>query len=253
MRVKIGPYVNWTGPYQIADKIFFWCERNPSDEQAERWDYKAQDWLGNFLAHGFYKKDPNDYSLFNEDEPVTWFYKLLSWIHSKQKRTVDIKLDRWDTWNMDSTLALIILPMLKQLKATKHGSPNVDLEDVPEHLRFTETEEYDSQQCFDFYNEDDQKIVCDVHTRWNWVLDEMIWTFEQFQPDCDWENQYTIGEVDLMSVPCEFDENGKPKLFSLEHGPKHTAKTDWDAVNRHQARIDNGLVLFGKYYRGLWD
>lgn len=29
----------------------------------------------------------------------------------------------WDTWNMDHTLALIILPMLKQLKATKHGYP----------------------------------------------------------------------------------------------------------------------------------
>lgn len=253
MRIKIGPYVNWIGPYQIADKIFFWCDRYPSDEKEERWDYKAHDWLGEFLAHGFHKKDPNDYSLIRKDEHVTWFYKLLSWIHSKQHRTIKIKLDRWDTWNMDSTLALIILPMLKQLKATKHGSPQVDLEDVPEHLRFSETEEYGSQQCFDFYWENDQKVACDVHTRWSWVLDEMIWAFEQLQPDYDWEDQYTTGEIDFMSVPYEFDENGKPKMFSLEHGPNHTSKTDWDAVAKHQARIDKGLILFGKYYRGLWD
>ena len=37
-----------------------------------------------------------------------------------------VKIDYWDTWSMDHTLSYIIVPMLKQLKATKHGAPYVD-------------------------------------------------------------------------------------------------------------------------------
>jgi len=55
---------------------------------------------------------------------------------------VNVHIDKWDTWSMDATLAHIIVPMLKQLKATKHGAPLVELEDVPEHLRSEKTDEY---------------------------------------------------------------------------------------------------------------
>jgi hypothetical protein len=261
MYVKIGPYVNWFGPYQVADKIFFWVDnypelKDPTGKLEERWDYKAKDWLGEFLAHGFEKEKPeNDvFRRRRRERHHTWFYKLLSWIHSKQKRTMIIKLDRWDSWNVDGTLSPIILPLLKQLKSHKHGSGMVDLEDVPEHLRYTQTEDYDSQLVFDFYEkEDTSKLNVDVHVRWDWVLDEMIWTFEQLQPDYDWEDQYSTGEIDWLSVPCEWHENGKPKLFRMEEGPEHTYKTDWTAREKHQERINNGLRLFGKYYQNLWD
>lgn len=260
MYVKIGPYVDWIGPYQIADKIFFWVDnypelKDPTGKLEERWDYKAKDWLGEFLAHGFHKEtDEQRGRLFNRDRHHTWFYKLLSWIHSKQKRKVIVKLDRWDSWNVDGTLSLIALPLLKQLKATKHGSGMVDLEDVPEHLRYTETEDYDPQKCFDFYHEEKaEKLEVDVHVRWDWVLDEMIWAFEQLQPDCDWESQYTTGEYDLRSEACKWDENGKPLLYQMKEGPNHTVVTDWEARQKHQDRINNGLRLFGKYYQNLWD
>ena len=49
---------------------------------------------------------------------------------TKQQK-VSIKIDPWDTWSMDLTLALIIHPMLKQLHKTSHGAPYVDDEDVP--------------------------------------------------------------------------------------------------------------------------
>ena len=39
-------------------------------------------------------------------------------------RTEKIHIDPWDTWSMDYTLALIILPMLNQLKESKHGAPS---------------------------------------------------------------------------------------------------------------------------------
>ena len=94
---------------------------------------------------------------------------------------VDVHIDSWDTWSMDYTLAPIILPMLKQLKETKHGAPNVDPEDVPEKLRPTEewkkAYEGDGSTDPDFFN------------RWDWVMDEMIWAFEQKCRD-NWEENY---------------------------------------------------------------
>jgi hypothetical protein len=125
---------------------------------------------------------------------------------------------------MDTTLAIIILPMLKQLKETKHGSQIVDLEDVPEELRCNNHEEWDQQKCFDFYNEHEVKEGDrDVHARWNWVMDEMIWAFEQI---CD-------------------NDNDK-EFYSGEH-------FDVEGYQKHHDRINNGTRLFGKYYRGLWD
>ena len=148
----------------------------------------------------------------------------------KGKRKIDIKLDRYDTWNMDHTLALIILPMLKQLKKEKHGSPIVDSEDVPEELRVTTTEDWEDQKCFDFYHKDKKikKKEWDiVHKRWNWVMDEMIYAFTEYNNDFKGEN----------------------KFFSK----KPIKIVDKDAYEAYHNRINNGLRLFGKYYRGLWD
>ena len=42
MKVYLGPYISWLGPYQLADKIFFWTEKYPEDKTLEdRWDYRA--------------------------------------------------------------------------------------------------------------------------------------------------------------------------------------------------------------------
>ena len=83
------------------------------------------------------------------------------------ERKVSVKIDPWDTWSMDNTLSLIIVPMLKQLKADTHGAPTVDLEDVPEALRGA------TESLF--------------FERWDWCLDVMIYAFEITSSDVDWE------------------------------------------------------------------
>lgn len=88
------------------------------------------------------------------------------------ERKVSVKIDPWDTWSMDNTLALIIVPMLKQLKADTHGAPTVDLEDVPEALRG------DTESLF--------------FERWDWCLDVMIYAFEVSSSDADWEEMDKI-------------------------------------------------------------
>ncbi len=34
------------------------------------------------------------------------------------------------------------------------------------------------------------------------------------------------------SVPCEWDENGKPTLYTFEDGPNHTYECDYDGMRK---------------------
>jgi hypothetical protein len=121
-----------------------------------------------------------------------------------------VKLDHEDTWNADHTLAIIILPLLKKLKADKHGAPYVDDADVPWYLRNN-------------VNKIDENGLSEAHfKKYKWVLDEIIWTFEQLN-NFDWDMRYY----------------GRNKL-------------DPEGYNRHNEAIENGLRLFAKHYRTLW-
>jgi len=238
MKVYIGPYKNWFGPYQLAEKMLFWMDKD-KDERVHN--------FGEWLAHGSVEPEPEFRTgmdiLSRKERPNTLLYRFLLWIESRRKRKIKIRIDPYDTWGMDTTLSMIILPMLKQLHATKHGAPLVDDDDVPENLRSTTAEPRENE-----WDTDSNHFV-----RWDWVMDEMIWTFTQLHPDTDWEAQYRSGEYDLHSVPCEWDKDGKPTLYEMKDGPNHTAKIDYDGMKAHQDRINNGLRLFGRYYQGLWD
>ena len=154
------------------------------------------------------------------------YQKVMDFIHPEVNY---VKIDYWDTWSMDHTLSPIILPMLVQLQKTKQGSPNVDDEDVPEYLRSTSAPAKENE-----WDTDDN-----WHKRWEWVMNEMIWAFTQLN-DKDNEGQfYEHPEVDV-------NEKDLSKLIS-------NIKCDYDGLRAHNERIQNGLCLFGKYYRGLWD
>lgn len=252
MKVYIGRYKNWFGPYQLAELLCFWV-KNEKDEIGLS---KKPDWVhdfGHFLATGSFDSDKSD--IFSNDcrkEKKTLLYRFLLWVDSFKKRTEYIKIDNYDTWNMDDTLAKMILPMLIQLQKTKHGSQMVDLDDVPEYLRYTSHEEWEDQKCFDFYHQHKTKEgECDVHTRWDWVMDEMIFAFKSYT--YDWEEKYRSGEFDMKSEPCEWDDNGKPTIYKMVAGSNHTYELDFERMQKEQDRINNGLRLFGKYFKGLWD
>ena len=239
MKVKIGPYTNWFGPYQLAEMLCFWA-KDVEDEYGLK---RKPDWVHNFgewLAYGSVKPEPEvgeTYTLFDNDRKPTLLHRFLTWIHSKQKRTIKVHVDRWDTWSMDDTLAHIILPMLKQLKATKHGAPYVDLTDVPKELHGKKLTK----------KQKDNGEVDDKHfERWDWVLDEMIFAFENKVND-DWEEQFETGEYDFQWKKLE-DGNSQ-----MVKGPNHTAETDWEGRKKYQERISNGFRLFGKYFENLWD
>lgn len=175
-----------------------------------------------------------------EDALQCLYNKTINVYLDRKKRKIRVRIDEYDTWSMDDTLAPIILPMLEQLNATKHGAPWVDGEDVPEELRSTSARELTQE-------EKDTGHVDDNHfKRWDWVIDEMIWAFEQ--KTIDWEDQYTTGEYDW-----KFEKIEGSTCSRMVKGPNHTAVTDWEGRKAHQKRISNGFRLFGKYFESLWD
>ena len=242
MKVKLGPYKDWFGPYQLADLLCFWA-KSVEDEYGMK---RKPDWVhdfGEWLAHGKVLPEPAVGEVYNawDERRQTWLYRFLTWIHSKKNRTVYVHIDPWDIWSMDVTLGHIVRPMLKMLKDKKHGAPMVDLEDVPEHLHPNEEE----RAAYDVDGTTDSKFF----ERWDWVMSEMIFAFESLDGGAnqDWEDQFTTGEYDFQWKKLE-DGNSQ-----MVHGPSHTAETDWDARKAYAERIQNGFRLFGKYFQHLWD
>lgn len=223
MKVYTSKYrYHWISPYTMLEKVLFW-------KDWENISYKTP-WVKKWSD----RLQPLSIAI----------QKVLDVIHP---RINYVKIDYWDTWSMDSTLSPIILPMLKQLKATKHGSGYIDMEDVPEHLRTTTTEDYDGQETFDFYKENVPEGG-DIHARYEWVLNEMIWTFEQLNDD-DNEGKFWIQkpEIDFDDHPEDEGKEVVPVRWTVE------GKCDWEGLRKHQERIQNGCRLFGKYYQTLWD
>ena len=179
---------------------------------------------------------PNEHSRFENtlewvEDRMQDVYNVFNWIwFDRRQQRVKVHIDRWDTWSMDHTLAPIILPMLVQLKETKHGAPHVDLEDVPKELHGKKLTK----------KQKEKGEVDDKHfERWDWVLNEMIWAFEQKCRD-HWEEDYYGPYIE-----------GEGEGDGILGG--HFEWTDDEGRQKHQERMSNGFRLFGKYFESLWD
>jgi hypothetical protein len=192
---------HWISPYTVLEKVFFWREIDYDEPIIDKWSDRLSP-----ICQGI--------------------QKVLDFIHPKINY---VKIDRWDTWSMDYSLSFIVVPMLKQLKETKHGAPFVDDEDVPEELKSTSAPPKENE-----YETDENHFK-----RWDWALNEMIWAFEQ--------NLDTNSEEKFFDH-AEWDEKEKDFGKNL-----HKIKIDQPGLKAHQDRKANGFRLFGKYYQGLWD
>ena len=163
-------------------------------------------------------------------------------------RKIKVRIDDYDTWSAENTLAQVILPTLVQLKKHMQGSPLIDINDVPEHLR--PTEEPDENNGY---------IDNTHHDRWNWVLDEMIWAFQQHAMGSDkWEDQF-VHNIDQFEIKWikieegEFAGHTEMKTNYQKDPSKPPYFRDQKGIDKHHERMANGRRLFAKYYEGLWD
>ena len=203
MKVYTGPYTNWIGPYQIANLL---QKVGVSEDRCDK--------IGDYLAK-------------------TWLNKFCNWLEKKRKRKEKIKIHYYDVWSMDYTLSLIVLPMLKQLKEVQHGAPHTDDEDVPEGLGLRSSEAPIKENDYDT---DDNHFK-----RWDWIMDELIWTFEQLCEDNKGESQF------FDHSKCTKDSE------DILDWSKSKVQIDQEGLKKHEERVQNGCRLFGKYYQCLWD
>lgn len=148
MKVYISNYrYHWMSPYKVADKICFWREISIDEKWVRCLNTLIYPVMSNIM-------------------------KFLDIIHP---RVEYIKIDKYDTWGMDTTLAAIILPMLKQLKATKHGYPS----------NLTEK-------------------------KWNYIMDEMIWAFNEIaNKNDDGDEQFFMKNIDWDGLKAYHDRLNK--------------------------------------------
>lgn len=194
MKVYIGSYCRWVGPYQISEWLLHYPVKWKWITEDQEHDFGG--WLNNHYIGDFCR-----------------------WIHSFQKRKVEIQIDDHDTWNAFTTISMIVHPLLVKYRDDLHGAGFVDEEDVPEHLRVSAAPELTDVEKNNGHVDDN------FHKRWEWVLDEMIFAHAYHAND----------EAEMMF----YDEI--------------TNKWDNEAEEKTRERVNNGMRLFAKYYRGLWD
>ena len=216
MKIYKSCYRNhWISPYTVLEYVFFWtawskCGRNKGIVEDK-----------DFIDHPAWVERATAY-ISPVSNAVKW---VLDLIHPPINI---VKIDRYDTWSMDHTLADIILPMLKQLQATKHGAPYTEDLDVPEYLQSHMAQPKENEWDTDSLH----------FMRWDWILDEMIWAFEQ-KVDDEADNKF------FDHTDCNVTNPWDPKYIRPKYDKKgHTA---WLKRKR------NGFRLFGKYFENLWD
>ena len=206
MKIYINrPKDNWLSPYTIIEKAIFWREVDYDEPLVQRWKNILTPFCdGLHTIRNFINRD-------------------IKYIH----------IDPWDVWSLEHTLSPIILPLLKELKRIKNGAPFIDDEDVPKRLRIG-AKGTGNPEVHKLFEDNDNTFF----ERYDYVLDEMIWTFEQLCMD-DHEAPF----YDHTESRKEKDLNKSVRKIKVDH----------KGLKAHNARIDNGLRLFGKYFRAMWD
>lgn len=132
---------------------------------------------------------------------------------SKKDRKVKIKIDNYDLWSLDHTLAMVIYPAVKLIAKHKVGTPMSMFSDRCHELMQMGT------QPTAALKREYTKLNKAGHKKWQDTLNEIVWTFHQ------------LAEVE------EFEAT------------EGMTRKQEDAY--HQ-RIKDGLHLFAEYYRALW-
>lgn len=231
MKIHIGPYRSDLIPVNRWEKRYeYW--RRPETYYLPEEEYTKYDKI-----------------VFNFFDKLSDLLRPINRWWNNRARKIKVHIDYYDVWSADHTLAMVIAPTLKKLKEHQHGYPHVDDEDVPEELRMTDE---DRKKL-----EHDGTVDSKHEARWNYILDEMIWAFNQHasQEGDDGDSQYyhNIDQLEMVFTPIE---GKKASELSFNHQKDPTKPAYWrddEGLKKHHERKRNGVRLFAKYYECLWD
>lgn len=151
MKVYLGPFKYYFGPYQIADLL---QKVGVSEDTCHK---------------------------IGERLDKTWLKPICEFIYKYRQRVERIKIHNYDAWNLGDTVAKIALPLMQEFKRQGiQGAPFVDDEDVPEYLRSTNAPPLTEEE------QNYGGVDKNWHPRWEWVVEEIIWALgEVNDPDAE--------------------------------------------------------------------
>jgi hypothetical protein len=160
-----------------------------------------------------------------------------------KERKVKIEIEKFDLWDF-KCVNMIILEWLKKFREMKQSGHPCD---IP---LFSQTHEHHTDQmAFDFYIDSNPSYE-QCMEEWKSIIDKMIWSFNEIiteeNGDCYW---IVKPEIDWDGTK----ENVVDEAGSVEVLWKVEGVIDELKRSQYHARIDEGLDLFRKYIRNLWD
>jgi len=217
MKVYLGKYGTYWSNWYLTGKIYKLIYRNKFDFLSDD-EYDAKIKIEKYLD----KIIPE------------WFWKFVNFFTNR--RYTYIKIDDYDIWSLDHTLSMIILESLRKFKQSYIDS---EVKGIPGP--FLTDPEYENQMCFDFY----QSAYNEQSDIDNWIrtLDKMIYSFDSIVND---------GKSKF------FDHSECTDLHENMSGDEFTdsinkIKVDKIGLEIHYQKVDEGLLLFSKYFKNLWD
>lgn len=156
-----------------------------------------------------------------------------------RQRKEKVRIDYYDSWGADHTIALIAHPLLVQLRESKHGTPATEAVDLPEGFDTSDDKHYNGTYS---------------QRAWDYILGEIIWALHEVANEYPGKEEYHFNsdQLKMESVPLE---NGLSEIkMNYQKDPsKPPYYVDRKGEEEYEKRIDNGLRLLGKYFRNLWD
>ncbi len=148
MKVNIGPFKKFWGPYQIADLL---QHVGVSEDKCDN--------IGRWLHD-------------------TWLTSACEYINSVNPRTVSVHIDNYDVWNGMETIASIVHPLLVEFRRQLEEQGSAPMS-MPQ-FQYKSDWQW-QQQSFDFYVADDELASSAAEQEWKDRLDKMIFAFEVYK------------------------------------------------------------------------
>lgn len=173
--------------------------------------------------------------------PINWSWKNIRGSLRRIWQNITWGWNESDVWSLDVTIAKFVLPRLKLLKKVKYGCPILDgyESDDTDNMRFEE-----------------------MKKEWDKILDKMIQTFEWIINDNDDLWDLCEKKEPCIHLPFKFtplNDGSDCSSLGYEGTPEQLKKheiimNEFSELNKQRNKdIQEGLDLFAKYFRGLWD
>ena len=97
----------------------------------------------------------------------------------------------------------------------------------------------------------DEEAMEKAMAKWRYTLGEMIFAMEYIINDDEGGNFKKFGIDTGKTQKCEIDDKDDFRKFLYPDGVEPVY--DWSKLDDVEARVQNGLDMFCKYFRNIWD